>query len=76
MNLRKEKPRCRRFLFGYKCQECGKGTVREQIFHGYKTKLKGLPLTVDDARIGVCDLVWGTPFRSKRNDALEDSTRR
>ena len=41
--------------FGYKCQECGQGTVREQIFHGYKTKLKGLPLTVDDARIGVCD---------------------
>jgi DNA-binding transcriptional regulator YiaG len=41
--------------FGYKCQECGKGTVREETFHGYKTKLKGLPLTVDDARIGVCD---------------------
>ncbi len=41
--------------FGYKCQECGKGMVREHIFHGYKTKLKGLPLTVDDARIGVCD---------------------
>lgn len=41
--------------FGYKCQECGKGTVLEQIFQGYKTKLRGLPLTVDDARIGVCD---------------------
>lgn len=41
--------------FGYKCQECGQGTVREQIVHGYKTRLKGLPLTVDDARIGVCD---------------------
>jgi DNA-binding transcriptional regulator YiaG len=41
--------------FGYKCQECGQGTVREQIFHGYKTRLKGLPLTVDHARIGVCD---------------------
>src|ERR1043166_1769394 len=41
--------------FGYKCQECGKGMVREHILHGYKTKLKGLPLTVDDARIGVCD---------------------
>lgn len=41
--------------FGYICQECGEGTVREQIFHEYKTRLKGLPLTVDDARIGVCD---------------------
>jgi len=41
--------------FGYKCQECGQGTVREQVVHGFKTRLKGLPLTVDDARIGVCD---------------------
>jgi DNA-binding transcriptional regulator YiaG len=51
--------------FGYKCQECGQGTVREQIFHGYKTKLKGLPLTVDDARIGVCDLCGARHFDSR-----------
>jgi putative zinc finger/helix-turn-helix YgiT family protein len=41
--------------FGYKCQECGQGTVLEKIFHEYHTKLKGYPLTVDNARIGVCD---------------------
>jgi DNA-binding transcriptional regulator YiaG len=41
--------------FGYKCQECGQGTVREQIFRDYKTRLKGLPLTVDSASIGICD---------------------
>lgn len=41
--------------FGYRCQECGKGTVREQVFYEYKTKLKGLPLTVDEAHIGVCE---------------------
>ncbi len=41
--------------FGYKCQECGQGTVHEKVFHEYQTKLKGLPFTVDDARIGVCD---------------------
>jgi putative zinc finger/helix-turn-helix YgiT family protein len=41
--------------FGYKCQECGQGQVLERVFRDYKTKLKGYPLTVDTARIGVCD---------------------
>lgn len=41
--------------FGYKCQECGQGTVLEKVFPEYKTKLKGYPLTVENARIGVCD---------------------
>lgn len=41
--------------FGYKCQECGQGTVRDRVFHDFPTKLKGYPLTVDEAHIGVCD---------------------
>lgn len=41
--------------FGYKCQECGRGKVREKVFPEYNTKLKGYPLTVKDARIGICD---------------------
>lgn len=41
--------------FGYKCQECGQGTVLETIFPEYKTKVKGYPLVVENARIGVCD---------------------
>jgi len=41
--------------FGYKCQECGQGTVLEKVFPEYKTKVKGYPLTVENARIGVCD---------------------
>lgn len=41
--------------FGYKCQECGQGRVREKVFHEYNTKVKGYPLTVKDAHIGVCD---------------------
>jgi putative zinc finger/helix-turn-helix YgiT family protein len=41
--------------FGYKCQECGQGTVLEKVLSEYKTKLKGYPLTVENARIGVCD---------------------
>lgn len=41
--------------FGYKCQECGEGKVQEKVLHEYNTKVKGYPLTVKDARIGVCD---------------------
>lgn len=41
--------------FGYKCQECGQGTVLERVIPEYRTKLKGYPLTVENARIGVCD---------------------
>src|SRR2546425_1718293 len=41
--------------FGYKCQECGQGTVLEKVFPEYKTKVKGYPLTVENARVGVCD---------------------
>lgn len=41
--------------FGYKCQECGQGTVLEKVIPEYRTKLKGYPLTVENARIGVCN---------------------
>ncbi len=29
--------------FGYVCQECGEGTVLEQVFPEYCTKIKGYP---------------------------------
>jgi DNA-binding transcriptional regulator YiaG len=68
-------------LFGYKCQECGKGKVLEKIFHEYQTKVKGYPLTVKDARIGVCDrcgaqhfdpnetVRWRTLFEEKQSQS-------
>jgi putative zinc finger/helix-turn-helix YgiT family protein len=51
--------------FGYKCQECGQGTVLERIFPEYKTKLKGYPFTVKNARIGVCDRCGAQHFDPK-----------
>jgi DNA-binding transcriptional regulator YiaG len=41
--------------FGYPCQECGKGTVVEQVIPGYPTKIRGYPFVIKDARVGVCD---------------------
>ena len=42
-------------VFGYKCQECGKGTVRKRVFPQYQTKVNGHPVMVENAQIGVCD---------------------
>lgn len=41
--------------FGYRCQECGEGTVKEQVFPEYFTKIKGTPVSIKGARVGVCD---------------------
>jgi len=42
-------------VFGYKCQECGQGTVQEKVISQYRTKVNGRPFVVPDACIGVCD---------------------
>lgn len=51
-------------LFGYKCQECGKGTVLEKIFPEYKTRLGGYPVIVHNARIGICDRCGAEHFNA------------
>src|SRR5438045_2886086 len=67
--------------FGYKCQECGQGTVLGRTFPEYKTKLKGYPFTVENVRIGVCDrcgaqhfdpnetVRWGTLLQEKQSES-------
>ncbi len=42
-------------VFGYKCQECGRGTVRSTNFADYSTKIQGYPLLIRNATIGICD---------------------
>lgn len=49
-------------MFGYPCQECGKGTMRTTIFPKYKTAVDGNPFTVDNAIIGVCDRCGNQDF--------------
>lgn len=65
--------------FGYKCQECGQGTVLEKVVPEYRTKVKGYPWTVANARVGICDrcgaehfdpnetLRWRTEFEEKQS---------
>ncbi len=42
-------------MFGYKCQECHKGTVRATTVQNYETKFENVPFVVPEAVIGVCD---------------------
>ena len=51
-------------VFGYECLECGRGAVLEKVIPRYKTKIKGYPIVIPDARIGVCDACDAEHFSS------------
>ena len=60
-------------MFEYKCQECGKGTVKEKRIRNYKTKIKGYPFVVPEATVGICDRCKAEHFaaeETKRWDEL------
>jgi len=58
--------------FGYVCQECGEGTVREQVLPQYPTKIRGYPFVVKDARIGVCDRCGAEHFAARETNRWEE----
>lgn len=59
-------------MFNYICEECGRGTVREKIFHDYQTKIKGYPFVVSEAKIGICDKCQAKHFNSKETKRWEE----
>ncbi len=42
-------------MFGYRCQECGKGTVQPKRIKNYEAKFGNQKVIVPIAIIGVCD---------------------
>lgn len=58
--------------FGYVCQECGEGTVLEQVFPKYSTKIKGYPFVVKDAQVGVCDRCGAEHFAAQETSRWEE----
>jgi ribonuclease HIII len=58
-------------MFNYKCEECGKGTVKKAVFHDYKTKIKGYPFVVPEAIIGVCDNCGAKHFEARETKRWE-----
>ncbi len=57
--------------FGYKCQECGRGTVEERVVPAYHTKIKGYPFIVRGARLGVCDSCGAEHFAALETERWE-----
>ncbi|HIE30327.1 TPA: helix-turn-helix domain-containing protein [Candidatus Poribacteria bacterium] len=49
-------------MFGYRCQECGKGIVKPTKMHHYPTKFAGYPFIVPEAIIGKCELCGAKHF--------------
>ncbi len=52
-------------MFGYQCQECGKGTVVDQVFTKYNIKVHGKPAVVENAHVGVCTYCRAEHFDPK-----------
>jgi len=52
-------------MFGYKCDKCGKGIVRTRQFQSYETKIDGIPFTIENAVIGVCDQCGARYFNAR-----------
>ena len=51
--------------FGYACQECGRGTVKETVHAEYGTKIRGQPFVATDAHVGVCDACGAEHFAAE-----------
>ncbi len=58
-------------MFGYTCQECGQGTVREERISNYDTKIQGYRFSVPEAVVGICDKCKTEHFDSKETKRWE-----
>ncbi|NCO34985.1 MAG: hypothetical protein AUJ92_00530 [Armatimonadetes bacterium CG2_30_59_28] len=52
-------------MFGFKCQECGKGTVNPTTVHDYQTRFDGQHFVVPEAVIGVCESCGARHFSAE-----------
>lgn len=67
----KEEKSMKAVAFGYKCEECGRGTVVEKLIPEYHTKIKGYPFVVKNAWIGVCNACGAEHFDARETERWE-----
>ena len=63
-------------MFDFQCPECGKGQVRATVRTDYKTKVRGVPVSVPEAVVGVCQgcgAEFFDPSELRRWSALQRS---
>lgn len=49
-------------MFGYKCEECGTGTVRPTVRPRFEVTFDHVPFVIGDAVIGICDACGAEHF--------------
>jgi putative zinc finger/helix-turn-helix YgiT family protein len=49
-------------MFGFKCEECGRGTVQEARRNDFEVRFNRIPFVVPDAVVGVCDSCGAVNF--------------
>lgn len=52
-------------MFEYKCNKCGQGVVRANKVRKYETKIDGIPFSVENALIGICDQCGAKYFNAR-----------
>lgn len=60
-------------MFGYKCEKCGLGVVKANRVRKYETKIDGIPFSVDDALIGVCEKCGAKYFNARETKRWRDA---
>src|SRR5229473_4032939 len=59
-------------MFGYKCDKCGHGVVKANKVPKYETKIDGIPFSVENALIGVCDQCGAKYFNARETKRWRD----
>ena len=52
-------------MFGNRCEECGRGTVRETRRKDFQVPFDGIPFVVPEAIIGVCDVCGAINYHGR-----------
>jgi len=59
-------------MFEYKCDKCGQGAVKANKVRKYETKIDGIPFSVENAVIGVCDQCGAKYFNARETKRWRD----
>jgi len=59
-------------MFEYKCDKCGQGVVRANKVRGHNTKIDGIPFSVENAVIGICDHCGAKYYNARETKRWRD----
>lgn len=60
-------------MFGYKCEKCKQGVVTASKIRQYDTKIDGIPCSIENAVIGVCDQCGAKYFNARETKSWRNA---